>query len=266
LLLFGLLALVRLNRAVTVTNDNDDGESRDALFLITAYACGAALLAAVGLVLELAFWNDPARAAALLRFYWFRLTDFAVPMAAALQLVHLLTVGFARRRNWAAWGLAATIGYLAWQLTPLVWQRAVDPVPTADRRMRDVAAWVDMCDWVAENTPPDARFITPRQSLTFKWRTGRPEVAVWKDVPQDARSMVEWFGRVRKLHYLQIDDDVWLPLRSVGELGTARVKLLAHEYGADFVVSNQQFPLALPIVYPNAEHENGEYVVYRVEP
>ena len=39
---------------------------------------------------------------------------------------------------------------------------------------------------IRPNTPPDAPFITPRLNVSFKWRTGRPEVVNRKDIPQDA--------------------------------------------------------------------------------
>jgi hypothetical protein len=263
-LLFVLLVIARANRRLAATEHGDRGQPDDALAVVTWYACGAALLAAAGLLIELLFWNEPPRAAAVLRFYWFRLTDFAVPMAVSLQIVAFLAAGFARRRRWAVWALALAIAFLAWHVVPLVRQRADYPLPPADRQMRDPAAWVDACEWIAAHTPPDALFLTPRRAHSFKWRTGRAEVATWKDVPQDARSMVEWFGRVRKAFYVQAGDQ-WLPLASVGELGTRRVRVLAQEFGVDYVVTDRRFPLALPIVYPNAEHRNEEYVVYSIE-
>jgi hypothetical protein len=198
-----------------------------------------------------------------LRYYWFRTTDVAVPLAVAFQAVALIATGFERRRSWAVWGLAAAIAVAGLHIGVNTAERFLDPVPPADAAMYNHAAWADVCDWIAENTPHDARFLTPRRATTFKWRTGRAEVAIWKDIPQDARSMVEWFHRLRNIFYYQLADQSE-PLDSVGGLGTRRAVEMAQLYGADYIVTDQDHPLALKAVYPNREHPNDEYVVYAV--
>jgi hypothetical protein len=130
--------------------------------------------------------------------------------------------------------------------------------------MRDYAAWVDACEWVAANTAPDALFLTPRTAASFKWRTGRPEVVTNKDIPQDARGIVEWFDRLQRICYVDLGGDA-KPLASVGELGTERALAVARQYGADYILSDQRMPLALPTVYPNRVNPNDEYVVYAVQ-
>jgi hypothetical protein len=232
----------------------------DALRTVNWFAWGAALLAAAGLMIELVFCKDPLRAASLLRFYWFRLTDFAVPMAVALQATSLVAAGIVARKAWAVWGLAAAIGLAGWHLSAASWHRLGDPVPPSDRRMRDYAAWVDVCEWVAGNTPPDAVFLTPRLAQSFKWRSGRPEVATYKDIPQDARDMVEWFHRLRTIYYEVVGGELE-PVRSLGHLGTERVAALTHQYGARYVLTDHRRPLEFPVAYWNAE-----YVVYQIKP
>ena len=49
-----------------------------------------------------------------------------------------------------------------------------------------------MCQWVQRFTPAESLFLTPTFSQTFKWYAGRAELATWKDIPQDAQSVVEW--------------------------------------------------------------------------
>jgi hypothetical protein len=51
----------------------------------------------------------------------------------------------------------------------------------------------------------------------------------------------------------------------VGELGTERAIEMARRYGAKYIVSDQDHPLALTPLYPNREHPNDTYVVYAVE-
>lgn len=248
-----------LGRAVR----SEDSES-SGLRLVASYAWGAVLLSVIGFTIEIALWNRPAMAASLLRFYWFRLSDVAVSLAVSLLAVALLVRAFKEQRAWAIWGLAGVIGLAGFHIGAHCMYRFLHPAPPADKAMKNYAAWVDVCDWIAGNTPPDAVFLTPRLSSTFKWRTGRPEVATRKDIPQDARSMVEWFDRLRDIYYYQLPKGAE-PFNSVGELGTERAVEMARRYGAQYILSDRRRPLALRPIYPTREHPNDEYVVYAVE-
>ncbi|MEX2310064.1 MAG: DUF6798 domain-containing protein [Pirellulales bacterium] len=226
---------------------------------VAQFAWAAALLAVIGFAIELALWNQPLVAARLLRYYWFRLTDFAAPLAAALFLTALVATGIARRRAWAGWLVMGVLLVAGWHIANIARARVLNPVPPADAKVRDYAAWVEACEWVAENTPPDALFLTPRLNHTFKWRAGRPEVVNRKDIPQDARSIVEWHRRIKDIYYTEIAG-VEEPLDSIGILGTERVRELAIKYRADFVLMDRGQLLSLP-----REFWNQEYVVYRIQ-
>ena len=91
LLIAALWFLSRANRRLT--------QADDGLATVTRFAWGAVLLAMIGFAIELALGNQPALAAALLRYYWFRLTDVAVPLAVALQAVALIAAGMSRQRS-----------------------------------------------------------------------------------------------------------------------------------------------------------------------
>jgi hypothetical protein len=234
-------------------------ESAPSLRRICQFAWGAVILALAGLVIEIVLRNQPLIAARLLRYYWFRLTDFAVPMAVAIYAVAIITAGLKRRRAWAAWMLTAAILFVVVPMSSIARQRALDPIPPADLKARDYEAWVDACDWIAENTPANAVFLTPRSSQSFKWRTGRPEVATRKDIPQDAGSMVEWHRRMKNIFSREVNGLIeWFD--SPGELGTERVRELAKQYGFDYVLTDNNQPLALPIAY-----QNDAYAVYRIQ-
>jgi hypothetical protein len=135
----------------------------------------------------------------------------------------------------------------------------LNPLPPADQKVRDLAAWDDACQWAAANTPADAVFLTPRLNHSFKWRAGRPEVVNRKDVPQDARSIVEWQRRIKEIYYTIIEGQEQ-PLDSLGILGTERVRELAKKYGASYVLMDRGQLLSLPVVY-----WNEEYVIYRID-
>jgi hypothetical protein len=68
---------------------------------IVRFAWGAVLIACVGLAIELLLLSQPLIAAKLLKYYWFRLTDFAAPMAVALLLTNVVIVGLEANRRWA---------------------------------------------------------------------------------------------------------------------------------------------------------------------
>ena len=242
------------------------GEMSNAVGLqrIVEFAWGAVLIAAVGFAIELALKSQPLLAGRLLRYYWFRLADVAAPLAVALLATAIVAYGLERRRAWAAFGLATAIAFTGWHLANTAWQLALDPIAPADSRMKDVAAWSDVCDWIAANTPVDAIFLTPRLSASFKWRTSRPEVVTMKDIPQDAGSILEWYRRLNDFFYEKMYGKR-LPIESIGRLGSERVRELAKKYGASYVLTDREELLRLPTVYPTPENPNEEYVVYRID-
>ena len=245
LLVFAALAIVlRKNRAIR---------------RIELFALGAAVLATIGLAIELALSGDPLLAAKLLRYYWFRLTDFAAAMAVGLQIGVVIGNGLQSGRRWAAPAVAGAVVLASVYPLTACWSRFENPVPPSEKKIVDFAAWTEVCEWVAENTPPNALFITPRLNLSFKWHTGRPEVVNRKDIPQDAAGIVEWHRRMKDIYTTRVADEEFM-VDSVGALGTERVKELAKKYGAEFVLSDRVQLLELPVVF-----RNNDYVVYRAQ-
>jgi hypothetical protein len=226
---------------------------------IAQFAWGALLLAAIGFVIEIVLWDDTLAAAKVLRYYWFRLTDFALPAAAALYATCFITLGLREKRAWAIWALDAALIVAGWNIIHTTYERDVSRLPPADQKVRDFGSWCDACEWAAENTPHDALFLTPRLNLTFKWRAGRPEVVNRKDLPQDARSIVEWHRRIQDIYYATIEGELQ-PLDSLGVLGSERVRDIARQYGAAYVIMDRGQLLQLPIAYIN-----DEYVIYRID-
>jgi hypothetical protein len=226
---------------------------------------GFALAANVaGLAIEAALANDPLGAARVLRYYWFRQADIAVPLAVALagtQLVEALL----SHRKWQATA-AALIPLIAcgWFLATTTLKRVRDPKPPALARMVRYQDWQDACAWVRSNTPADARFLIPRAGHSFKWYASRADVASYKDVPQDAASVVEWRRRGRDLFpMVEGVDGEEMMLGSPDQWGTKRARALAKEYGASHILARTYPPLDLPIVYPRG-HASADsyYTVY----
>lgn len=109
---------------------------------ISRFAWGAATLAAVGLCIEVSLAAHPELAAKLLRYYWFRLTDFAAATAVAVLLAALIAAGFDRRRWWAIPTLIATLSFAGWFLGSVCYARYVDGTPPADRKAAHYESWL----------------------------------------------------------------------------------------------------------------------------
>jgi len=250
-----LCAMTRLPWKQSSGPHGPDGARR-----LHAFVAGAVAIALAGAVLNLLELVNPALAASLLRFYWFRLADVAVPMGVALAGASYIVFELNRRpgvgRRWLGLALAVVTVHLGNHFL----ERLTPRVPPADR-LRDYVAWRQACDHVAESGefPPGARFLTPCLNQTFKWYTGRPEVVNWKEIPQNARGIVEWHRRIAEL-YARPHHNPNLPWhRSFAEQGAGRVRRLGAEYDAEYVITFAGPPLELPVVF-----RNTRYAIYEL--
>jgi len=310
---------------------------------LKAFVLGTLLLSLAGLAIAGVTVNRLDVAAGLLRFYWFRLSDFGVPLGLALGAVSTLawlaavasrTRPLADRRFWAmpilgplaAIGAAAGWARLCWpgqsstaqpeeitlgiatvaiwgliwwrlvgrstlekanrwwlgaalavsllvavvapaaHVASYAWLRCTPTAPRTDPPGWYYSPWRRACAWIAEHPdeiPPDARFFTPLGSHTFKWYTGRSEVATWKDVPQDARSIVAWWDWIHEIH---TSDSLAGDRQWHGSLAQAfacrtpdEVERLRTKYGADYVLTVRRPRLNYDLVY-----FNPGYVIYRL--
>lgn len=183
------------------------------------FTAGSLAISFLGLLLSGLSESDnslSSRSIGLLRFYWFRLSDFAVPLALSFGSLTMLQNNLAInqqysnpiRRRFGKFSALLFITAIAMATSLLILERYTDLRPRADqaalphypdsptRTLQTYQNWRRACEWVKANTPTDAIFITPDQQQTFKWYAHRSEVVNWKDVPQDAQSMVDWRQRV----------------------------------------------------------------------
>lgn len=265
MLLVALWGLARWIQTVDRVNDASDDEPVDprALGLMARFAWGGVLLALVGFAIEIVLWNDAELVARLLKYYWFRLTDVAAALAVALNATGVIAIGIERRRWWGPGLLLATLALAGSHIVSLSLARYAEPTPRADRKLIDSAAWANACDWVAKNTPISARFLTPRIASSFKWRTGRPEVVTFKDIPQDAPGIVEWNRRLRDIFYINKGGEPEA-LKSLGSLPAARLQQIVDEYNIDYILAEGDVRLPFPIVYPTDVSADDVYVIYQV--
>ncbi len=252
-LLAVFLLLWRVMRGQDIAGDDPFRPLRGFVF-------GAVIAVLCGLAIAFATQDHPVLAAKILRYYWFRLSDVALPLGVALAGATTLAKALSHRSTVGAWLLSAALLLCGWHLGNVAYVRHVDPRPRADYKMQDYDDWCDACDWIAEHTPEGARFLTPRMSHTFKWRTGRIEVVTYKDFPQDPQGVVEWSQRIEAVYRRRDDSelDYW---QTLAEQGEERLGPLASRYDAGYLLTESDRPLHFPQLY-----SNGNYTIYRISP
>ena len=100
--------------------------------------------------------------------------------------------------------------------------------------------WQEACLWASDdrNMPPTARFITPRMAQTFKWYAHRAEVATWKDMPQDAKELVQWRTRIQDLFHDTDGSDPRLSLARIAQRIRRRTdRTTWQKIQADFIIT-----------------------------
>ena len=241
---------------------------------------GAVAIAAVGAIIDLATINHTQIAAALLRYYWFRLSDAMLPAGTALASAVFISRTMNSRPEAGKWCLVAAMLLAGLSVGQWNFQRRQDRRPGADMQGRPADAgqrqaawrnyeqWRRACRWIAQYTQPEDRFLTPLRQQTFKWYAGRSELVTWKDIPQDARGIVEWWKRVQ---------DVWAHSRLTyggrelsQKLRRDRLFELARRYDCDYILIDRSSQQAIfgrdNQVYPNAFERNDSHRVYVVPP
>ena len=224
---------------------------------------GASLaFATIGAILSLFEWISPPLAAALLRYYWFRLADVMIPAGVAVAAMRWDQEKPSSQAGISNVYRAILLAAVFLHLGSYLYIRVRQQIPRADEnRVENYAAWRDACRWVAESgqVPKGSRFLTPRLSQTFRWYARRADVVNWKDIPQDARSIVWWWHALCEVHaYRDPAGQLrWLP--NLAQAGTDRIVSLARRYQAQYVLVPSWPPLELPIVY-----QNSTYTIYQV--
>ncbi|HEV2971575.1 MAG TPA: DUF6798 domain-containing protein [Pirellulales bacterium] len=232
------------------------------------FVSAAMFLALIGYGLVwFAAWDQDS-AGTLLRFYWFRTSDVFIPLGVAMVgLWFVDQMGQTRpvaRRLWLA-GLIAVAGYDLWTQGRHLPLSLIDSdvafvVPRADK---DLAYddWLQTCRWIKEHTDPQDQFLTPRMAATLRWYADRAQVVNWKDIPQDAAGIVEWWKRILDVYTLaQENPPKWLD--SLAWLSPARLNELAQKYHAQYTIV--QLGPDIPRLTAKAVFGNNSYAVYRL--
>ena len=250
-------------------------------FQFLSMVCVAAFaLSMVGLLFDLVFSNfAPQFASSILRFYWFRWNDVTLPIMAAV-LLYLIATGrlnlnppnhLVVRRTLAAIGGVLVCGLLFSR-----YQKNVEAdIPAGEKqsfslktdsretRLKQYEDWKAVCRWIDGNTDRTGLWLTPRRQQSFKWRTRRPELAVWKDMPQNAKAVVEWSARINDAY--KFDKRKRLQPMSPEEIQGLVNKYQIRYVLLDLRVEGQSVP-ADKIIYPNLPESNASFAVLQYEP
>lgn len=208
----------------------------------------------------------PATIYGLLRFYWFRLADVAVPLALACSAAAALADDATCRRLFSSSptvirGLASLLVLADLAVESTHWPLPGRMVTARGDSKVEAAAWTDICGWVKEHVPPGTCALTPRGAASFTWRTGLPEVVGWKNSPQDAASLVEWRRRITDC--FSVDGTIRDMERSTAALGEARMREVAERYGATIAIVPLDSPGLAELPFKRL-HANDRYAVLQL--
>jgi hypothetical protein len=224
--------------------------------------CAAALLfACVGVGLALVLHANRPVAAMWLRYYWFRQSDALVPLALALLwgwgLVRWHDSG--RQRGWFRFSVTASV------LLPMIFlgvevtghvrdprpngaiQGSRFPAGSGQRAQDRYADWLDLCAHIRHTTPADALLLAPYHQQTLKWYAERAELVTWKDVPQDAVGVVEWWERSKAVRATRIYRRNW-------RMKPDKLLELLEIYNVQYVIVDREIlelPAPLRMIYRN---------------
>jgi hypothetical protein len=213
-------------------------------------------------------------AAKLLRFYWFRWNDVALPMMVG-AIITAFGFGYLKHRSYPH--LARVVAWLAivvpgaFLLGYRFEANYQESIPAGDKahfaaksdseidQLKQFEDWLRVCSWIRENTDPKGLWLTPRRQQSFKWHTGRPELACWKDAPQNALAVIEWSQRLSDA--FQYDSE-----KILQPWTTEKLWELHNKYGVRYVLMDRrvigQNPPLLPILYPAHDDFNENFAVF----
>jgi hypothetical protein len=233
---------------------------------LTAFTLAAIGISLAGLTIAAVESWSPATAFGLLRYYWFRLADVAVPLALGFAAAAVLADdALCRRIVPLPPRLVRTLATLLLALDLAAESRhwplpGRDLAPRSDAKV-EAAAWAEICDWARANLPPGTCVLTPRGAASFTWRTGLPEVVAWKNSPQDAASLVAWRKRITDC--FSRDGTIRGMERSTATLGAGRMREVADRYGAAAAIVPLDAPGLAELPFERL-HANDRYAVLQL--
>ena len=179
----------------------------------------------------------------LLKFYPFRFVDCLLPMILAMTLTAAAGNFLHHRRRYP--GSAVRLKVLAaLMIVVLVAAFLFRRQEPGGYSPEAFAEWKDACAWIRRGTRIDALVLTPRESAGFKWYAERAEYVCYKDCPQDATGILEWYRRLQQV-------DEFRAAAPAPVLSNSSVEQFRLETGITHIVTREFTVSELSPVYEN---------------
>lgn len=207
-----------------------------------------------------------------LQYYPFRFGDIMLPLNACLlgccaleQAVGARPAGQAtqRLRRVSLW----IVGAVCAAQSIVFVQQAIALQDFPSRAQRIDRDGKELCEWIQQNTPRDAIFVTPPVELdNFHWLAERATIAKFKLVPPSSEGIPEWIDRLTRLSGrvdpwvgIRRDSDNSLRIqrrmtRGYRNLSTEQAIALMQTYNAAYFLSKGLPKLDLPVAYQNEDY------------
>ncbi|MEZ6057066.1 MAG: DUF6798 domain-containing protein [Planctomycetaceae bacterium] len=254
----------------SVAEDNSGGMESASLAGLCWFTLGALVIAASGAAVGFSEQWLPTDFAeklrlALLKFYFFRLADVALPAALSVTAVWWLDRWLTRfdsnSRRHTCLGVCLLIAAIAvgvtterdmsdglgFQPDPAFAQAELDRL-AAEKRQQ----WIEVCDWIRTSTPPDAVVVATSldTSWAVKWFAERTEFFSFKDCPQEPAGIVEWWQRRHLIAKWRQE------AKKDGTVTIAELQELHALTGIDYLLVTRFGPVEAPAAY-----EHGPFKV-----
>lgn len=200
-----------------------------------------------------------------LQYYPFRLGDIMLPLNTCLLFGCALQQTLTGRRSRPALLLVCILLLNVIEIPQFqIFQSEVQALRLLPSQQQGVdPEWKDFCDWVRNNTPKNATFVSPANGWhQFTRIAERPSIANRVLLPQTKAEIVAWYQRLRDLNgdFRRVSGTHFIRHLILGynRLTTAQAVAIINKYQADYFVTRTEHRLDLPVAY-----RNQSYVLYK---
>lgn len=178
-----------------------------------------------------------------LKVYPFRVFDLATPFVLSLLVTECLAPFLVKAREPIVASLVMSSILLLAALLPM---DSKNPSFLPQQRYQD---WLAMCEWSRRQTSPEATFVMPYVDWAFHWHAARAQYVSYKNMPQDAKSLLEWNRRLRR-------STAWRDSAFRDEqVTTEELETLARETQADYLITDQSVNFPQPPAFRQGAYQ-----------
>ncbi len=128
--------------------------------------------------------------------------------------------------------------------------------PGVTRYSEQSSSWVKICRWIEANAPRDAIYLTPPGNNGFASLSERSNVADFKNNPDGALYLAEWFGRLRDLAGGKLPEgrgfeNRQLLNRAYAALSVEQLIEVGRKYGAGYAVLPKASKADFEVIHQN---------------